>query len=144
MLRGHCFPNSDSSVAYKFRYELCNEFYYGECVRHLTVRSDGILPSYHIGISPLTNRRVQPRKYSAVCHQLLNCNHSFTFEDFSVLYYESKKYLLELKHSLFIMRVDSQWIKTHIPVLSICLNEFLSHCLLHTVDFCDQFFSYFT
>ena len=104
MLRGHCFPNSDSSVAYKFRYELCNEFYYGECVRHLTVRSDGILPSYHIGISPLTNRRVQPRKYSAVCHQLLNCNHSFTFEDFSVLYYESKKYLLELKDSLFIMR----------------------------------------
>ena len=104
MLRGHCFPNSDSSVAYKFRYELCKEFYYGECVRHLTVRSDGILPSYHIGISPLTNRRVQPKKYSAVCHQLLNCNHSSTFEDFSVLYHESKKYLLELKDSLLIMR----------------------------------------
>ena len=26
---------------------------------------------------------------------------------------------------------------------SICLNEFLSHCLLLSVDFCDQFFTYF-
>ena len=29
-------------------------------------------------------------------------------------------------------------------VLYPCLNEFLSHCLLHSVDFHDQFSSYFT
>ena len=73
--------------------------YYGECVRHLAVRS-----GEHIGISPLTSKRVQPRKDSAVCHHLLNCNYSPTFEDFSVLCHDNKKYLLELKESLLIMR----------------------------------------
>ena len=50
-----------SGVVYKFQCGLRNEFYYRECVWHLAVRS-----SEHIGISPLTNKRVQPRKYSAV------------------------------------------------------------------------------
>ena len=60
-----------SGVFYNvFQCGLCNEFCYGECVRHLAVRS-----SEHIGISPLTNKRVQPRKDSAVCHHLLNCNY---------------------------------------------------------------------
>ena len=58
----------------------------------------------HIGISPLTNKTVQLRKDSAVCHLLLNCNYSPTFEDFSVLCHENKKYLLELKGSFLIMR----------------------------------------
>ena len=67
-------------VVYKFQCGLCNGCYYGECVKHLTVRS-----GEHIGISPLTNKRVQPRKDSTVCHHLLNCNYSPSFEDFSVL-----------------------------------------------------------
>ena len=58
----------------------------------------------HIGISPLTNKRVQPRKDSAVCHHLLNCNYSPIFEDFSALYHENKKYLLEMNESLLITR----------------------------------------
>ena len=88
-----------SGVVYKFQCGLCNESYYGECVRHLALRS-----GEHIGISPLTSKRVQPRKDSAVCHHLLNCNYSPTFEDFSVLCHDNKKYLLELKESLLIMR----------------------------------------
>ena len=71
----------------------------GECIRHLAVRS-----GERIGITHLTNKRVQSRKNSAVCHYLLNCNYSPTFEDFSVLCHENKKYLLELKESLLIMR----------------------------------------
>ena len=85
-----------SGVVYKFQCELCNESYYGECGRHL-----GLGSGEHIGISPLTNKKVQPRKDSTVCHHLLNCNYSLTFEDFSVLCHENKKYLLELKESLF-------------------------------------------
>ena len=128
-----------SGVVYKFQSGLCNESYYGECVRHLDVRS-----GEHSGISPLTNKRVQPRKDSAVCHRLLNCKYIHNFEDFSVLYHENKKYLLELKESLLI-RTDRPSINRNIaPPLSICLNEFLSHYLLHFVDFRDQFFSYFT
>ena len=39
-----------SGVIYKFQCGLCSESYYGECVRHLVVRS-----GEHTGISPLTN-----------------------------------------------------------------------------------------
>ena len=62
----------------------------------------------HIGISPFTNKRVQPRKDSPVYHPLLNCNFSFTFEDFIALCHENKKYILELKESLLIMRERPQ------------------------------------
>ena len=51
-----------SGVVYKFHCGLCSELHYRECVRHLAVRS-----GEHIGISPLTNKRVKPRKDSAVC-----------------------------------------------------------------------------
>ena len=88
-----------SGVVYKFHCGLYNESYYGECVRHLAVRS-----GEHIDISHVINKRIKPAKDSAVCHHLLNCNYSPTFEDFSVLRQENKKYLLELKESPFTMR----------------------------------------
>ena len=88
-----------SGVTYKFQCGPCNESYYGKCVRHSAVRS-----GEYIDISPLTNRRLQPGKNSAICQDLLDCNYSDTFKYFSVLCHNSKKYLLELKESLFIMR----------------------------------------
>ena len=88
-----------SGVVYKFQSRLCKESYYGEWVRHLAVRIDE-----HIGISPLTNKRVQPRKDGAVWHQFLSCSYSPTFEDFSALRHEKKKYPLELKENLLIVR----------------------------------------
>ena len=88
-----------SAVVYKFQCGLWYESYCGECVIHLAVRS-----VKHIGILTLTNKRVQPRKDSALCQHLLNCNYSSTFEDFSVLCHEKKKCLLELKESRLIMR----------------------------------------
>ena len=57
----------------------------------------------HIGISPLTKKKVKP-KGSAVSDHLLLCNHSSSFENFSVLTKENIKFLLELKESLLIMR----------------------------------------
>ena len=87
-----------SGVVYKFQCGFCNESYYGECVRHLNVRT-----GEHIGISPLTKKKVKP-KDSAVSDHLLLCNHSPSFENFSVLTKENKKFLLELKESLLIMR----------------------------------------
>ena len=67
---------------------LCIKSYYGECVRRLNVRI-----GKHIGISPLTKKNVKP-KSSAVSDMLL-CNHSPSFENFSVLTKENKKFLLE-------------------------------------------------
>ena len=98
---------------------LCNEYYYGECVRHLTVRS-----GEHIGVSPLTNKRVQPSKDSAVCHHFLNCNYSPTLADFSVLCHENKKYSLELKESLLIMR-DRPSMNRNVPSASLYLFEWV-------------------
>ena len=87
-----------SGVVYKFQCGFCNESYYGECVRDLNVRI-----GEHIGISPLTKKKVKA-KGSAVINHLLLCNHSPSFENFSVLTKENKKFLLELKESLLIMR----------------------------------------
>ena len=77
---------------------LCNESYHGECLRHPNVRI-----GEHIGISPLTKKKVKP-KGKVVSDHLLLCNHSAGFENFSVLTKENKKFLLELKESLLIMR----------------------------------------
>ena len=117
---------------------LCNKSCYREYVRHLAVKN-----GEHIGISPLTNKMVQLRKDSAACHHLLNCSYSPTFEDFSVMCRKNIKYLLELKESLLIMRDRPSMIRNILLPLSICLNEFLSHCLLCSVDVCDQFFTHF-
>ena len=69
-----------SGVVYKFQCGLCDESYYGECVRQL----NGRIGEY-IGISPL-------------------CKHSASYDDFSILARENKTFLLELKGSLLIMR----------------------------------------
>ena len=59
-----------SDVAYKFQGELCNESYYGKCMRHLNIRI-----GEHFGISPLTRKQVKPNNSSIVDHLLL-CNHA--------------------------------------------------------------------
>ena len=74
------------------------ETYYGGCVSHLNVRIGN-----HIGISPLPKKKVKP-KGSAVSSHLVLCNHSLSFENFSVLTKENRKLVLELKESLLIMR----------------------------------------
>ena len=86
-----------SGFIYKFQCELCNGSYYGECVRHLNVRIEE-----HIGISPLTKKKVKP-KGSAVSDHLLLCNHPPSFENFSVIAKKNKKFLFELKERLLIM-----------------------------------------
>ena len=50
-----------------------------------------------------TTKKVKP-KSSAISDHLLLCNHSPSFENFSVLTKQNKKFLLELKESLLIMR----------------------------------------
>ena len=64
-----------SGVVYKFQCGLCNESYYGECMRHLNVRI-----GEHIGISPLTRKQVKP-KNSSIANHLLLCNHLASYDD---------------------------------------------------------------
>ena len=57
----------------------------------------------HIGTSPLTKKHVKS-KNSSVADHLLFCNHLTSYDDFSILTRESKKFLLEMKESLLIIR----------------------------------------
>ena len=73
---GHNFHFKDwipkdltSVVVFKFKSGICNEFCYGECVRHLNVRI-----GEHIGISTLTKKQVKPKSNSVAKH-LLFCNY---------------------------------------------------------------------
>ena len=110
-------PNDlTSGAVYKFQRGLCNESYYGECVRHLNVRI-----GEHIGISPLTRKPVKP-KNSSIADHLLFCNHSASYDDFSIVRCENKMFLLELKKSLLIMRDK--------PFLKVTLNR--HHCTYST------------
>ena len=72
--------------------------FYDECVSYLNERI-----GEHIGISPLTKKQVKP-KNSSVANHLLFCNHSSSYDNFSILTRKNKKVLLELKESLLIMR----------------------------------------
>ena len=63
---------------------------------------DNVRIGEHIRISPLTKKKVKP-KGSAVSSHLLFWNHSPSFENFSALTKEHKKFLLELKENLLIM-----------------------------------------
>ena len=65
--------NLTSGAVYKFQCGLCNESYYGKCVRHLNVRI-----GEHIGISPLTKKQVKP-KNSSVADDL------YSLQPFSIL-----------------------------------------------------------
>ena len=56
-------------VAYKFQCGLCNESYYGESIRYLDIGS-----GEHIGVSPLTGKKVKPSNNSAICDHLLHSN----------------------------------------------------------------------
>ena len=127
-----------SGEVYKFQFGLCNKSYYGGCVRHLAVRS-----GEHVGISIWTNKRVKPRKDSAVCHHLLHCNYLPTFDDFRVLCHENKKHLLELKESLLVMR-DRTSMNRSVRSAPLYLFDWaLVTFLLRSVDFWDQFFTFF-
>ena len=55
---------------------------------------------------PLTKKKGKP-KGTAVSDHLLFFNHSASFKNFSVLTKENRKFVLELKESLLIMRDKS-------------------------------------
>ena len=64
-----------------------NDSYYSECVSHFDVRS-----GEQIGISPLTKKQVQ-HKNGSVADHLLFCNHSASYDGFSILMRGNKKFL---------------------------------------------------
>ena len=88
-----------SHLIYKFMCSCCNATYYGETKRHLFVRA-----SEHLGITPLTQKRVKNPKKSAIIDHILLEGHNATYDDFSILTTESNEFKLHLKESLLIKR----------------------------------------
>ena len=64
-------------------------------------------------VGKLTGKKIKPSNNSAICDHLLHCNVLPSFDNFSVLAHENKKYLLEIKENLLIMR-DKQSLNRNI------------------------------
>ena len=87
-----------SGIVYKFQCGLCNESYDGESIRHSDIR-----PGEHIGLSPVTGKKVKPQ--IAVLFVIIYSTVFLpSFDNFNVLAHENKKYLLEIKKSLLTLR----------------------------------------
>ena len=81
-----------SGVIYKIQCGLSNASYYVEYViNHLNVRI-----SEHIGISPLSKKQIEPMN-SSVTNHLLFCNHSASYNNFSILPPENKNILTKIE-----------------------------------------------
>ena len=65
----------------------------------------------HTGISSLTKKPVK-LKNNLVADHLLFCNHSASYDDFSILTRENKKFLLEMKEGLLKRGINHFWIGT--------------------------------
>ena len=90
-----------SHLIYKFQCSNCSITYYGETERHLKVRA-----FEHISTSPLTVKRVNnSKKYSVKDHCLLS-DHVCSFEDFTVLNYESHKFKRLIKELYFLPKIN--------------------------------------
>ena len=111
-----------------------NESYYGESIRNLDIRSG------EHSVSPLTGKKVKPPNNSAICDHLLHCNFLPSFDNFFVLAHKKKKYLLEIKESLLIMR-DKPSLNRNISSAPLYLFDKVSLQVL--VYFTLVYFSYF-
>ena len=86
-------------LMYKFSCSCCNATYYGETERHLFVRASG-----HLGITPLTQKRIKnPKKSAIMDHISLEC-HNAAYNDFPILIPEHNQFKLHLKESLLIKK----------------------------------------
>ena len=54
-------------------------------------------------MSPFTEKQIKPSNDSTVCDHLLQCNFLPSFDNFSTLAHEKKRYLFEIKESLLNM-----------------------------------------
>ena len=88
-----------SHLVYKFTCSCCNATYYGESERHFFVRA-----SEHLGMTPLTGKRVRNPKKSVIFDRILLNGHDVNFEDFTILLKENNQFKLHLTESLLIKR----------------------------------------
>ena len=55
-------------------------------------------------MSPFTGKKIEPSNKKAICDHLLHCNFVPSFEKFSILAHENKKYFSKIKKGMVIIR----------------------------------------
>ena len=93
-----------SGIVYIFNCGGCNATYYGKTKHHFKVRM-----CEQLGVSALTGKRVKGDNKSAIKEHHLFCNHSSSFDDFSILASNNSDFKVTLMESLLIER-------DHIPL----------------------------
>ena len=90
-----------SNLVHKFKCNICNDIYYGKTKRHFNVRA-----CEHLGITPLTGKKVKSPKESAVFYYIFHTGHNASFDDSETFVKESDEFRLLLRESLLIMCDD--------------------------------------
>ena len=104
-----------SLLVYNFKCNSCNAEYIGKTKRHYRMRT-----SKHIGVSPLTGKRIKNNsQISAVHDHMLFCKTIACPENFSILANSSCNFKLEIQESILI------------KLLKPTLNKNISSVLLH-------------
>ena len=127
-----------SHLIYKFQCINCNITYCGETECHLKIRA-----GEHISTSPLMGKRVNNKKSSVKDHCLLS-GHVCSFEDFSVLNYESHKFKRLIKESLLVTK-DKPLLNKQVNSLKLELFWFNStyDVFCYTLDDCNYLMDIF-
>ena len=107
-----------SCLIYKFKCSNCNITYYGQTELHLKIRA-----GEHTTKSPLTGKRVNNNKNSSVKDHCLLSGHVCSFEDFTVLNYESPKFKRLIKES-FLVTKDKPLLNKQVESLKLELFWF--------------------
>ena len=86
-----------SHVVYQFKCQCCAALYIGQTRRHLHTRI-----SEHMGISPLTGKKVSHPSRSSILTHSTQTSHSISFHDFSILSSCNSPLELLIRESLLI------------------------------------------
>ena len=92
-----------SNLVYKFKCNIYNDIYYGKTKRHFKVRA-----CQHLGITPLTGKKIKSPKGSAVFDHISHMGHNASLDDFETLIKESEEFRFLLRESLLILHDDPQ------------------------------------
>ena len=113
-----------SHVVYKYKCQCCGALYFGQTCCHLPT-----LISEHLGISPLSGKKLSCSSLSVIQVRTRTICHPISFEDFSIMSYCNSASDLLIKESLLISNFKPELNET-IRSVPLALFWFISLFLL--------------
>ena len=87
-----------SNLVYKFKCNTCSDIYYDKTKRNFKVRA-----YEHLGITPLTGKKVKSPKEIAVFDHIVHTGHNASFDDFKTLVKECDEFRPLFRESFLIL-----------------------------------------